>query len=80
MMTPFDARLPYKEVAAASLSTSILLTFSGFNCLKSPAFTGTPSIMYKGSFDFEMDALPRIAIVGDAPGEPWLKYPELFVI
>jgi hypothetical protein len=44
-MTPFDALLPYKEVAAMSLRTFIVLKFSGFNCLKSLGFTGTPSIM-----------------------------------
>ena len=72
LITPFAAREPYSEAAAAPLSTSIFsMSSASMSAMLAPRIT--PSTMYSGSCE-RPEALmllgPRSRIDGAEPGRP----------
>src|SRR5687768_3859751 len=65
IITPFEARAPYIEAAAASFNTCIDSMSLGFNPPIPP--TGIPSTIYNGALS-PKDEKPRIFTDDSAPG------------
>ena len=68
MTTPLAPLAPYIDVAAASLSTSMLSMSEGFT--SDGSTSTTPSITYIGSLPAFMEPIPRILKVDFPPGLP----------